>query len=266
MKISIVTVSFNQRAYLKEAIESVLDQGYPELEYIVVDPGSTDGSRELIHSYGDRITKTLLEPDRGAADGLNKGFALATGEIYGFLNSDDLLMPESLQKVADFFVGHPEYDLAMGNGYIVDSNGRRVKHIKARDFTVRRYCYTGTDWLQQSTFFRRETFLRSERFNVENRTCWDGELFVNMVSLGARVGYIDDDLSCFRIYESSITGSARMKGQYRKDLTRTFARYQGHSWGLREELLRQIYRIERMFLRIGYLISNMMKARSETRL
>ena len=68
MKISIVTVSFNQRAYLREALDSVLLQEYPELEYIVVDPGSTDGSRELIHSYGDRISKAIFEPDHGAAE------------------------------------------------------------------------------------------------------------------------------------------------------------------------------------------------------
>ncbi len=72
MKISIVTLSFNQRAYLKEAIDSVLSQGYPDLEYIVVDPGSTDGSRKTIESYGNRIAHTIFEPDRGAADGLNQ--------------------------------------------------------------------------------------------------------------------------------------------------------------------------------------------------
>ena len=261
MKISIVTISFNQRAYLKEAMDSVLDQGYPELEYNVVDPGSTDGSRELIQSYGSRVSKAVLEPDRGAADGLNKGFALATGDIFGFLNSDDLLMPRSLQTVADYFHKHPECDIVMGNGHIVDRNGKHVKHIKARNFTVRRHCYTGTDWLQQSTFFRRETFLRSERFNVENRTCWDGELFANMVSNGARIGYIDEDLSCFRIYESSITGSARMKEQYLRDLRRIFQRYLGHNWGFVDELIRQAYRVERFVLRIGYFARNIMKQR-----
>ena len=76
MKISIVTLSFNQRGYLQEAMDSVLSQGYNDLEYIVVDPGSTDGSREVIKSYGDRIAHTLFEPDRGAADGLNFGFVV----------------------------------------------------------------------------------------------------------------------------------------------------------------------------------------------
>ena len=252
MKISLVTISYNQCSYLKETLDSVLDQGYPDLEYIVVDPGSTDGSRELIESYRDRLSHLLLEPDKGAADGLNKGFAVATGEIYGFLNSDDLLIPGSLQRVADFFFQYSEHDLLMGNGYIIDADGHPVRHIRARDFTLSRYCCGGTDWLQQSTFFRRGLFCRSERFNIENRTCWDHELFANMSSLGASVGYLNEDLSLFRIHRTSITGSGRFKEQYYKDFKRVFARYQGHSWGPIDSLRKQAYRVERLFIRAKY--------------
>ena len=155
MKISIVTLSFNQHAYLKEAIDSVLSQGYSNLEYIVVDPGSTDGSRELIKGYGDRIAHTIFEPDRGASDGLNKGFAHATGDVFGFLNADDILFPGSLNHVARFFEAHPECDVVMGDGYKIDGRGRRTRHFVAHDFSVRRFFYGGTQWLQQSTFFER---------------------------------------------------------------------------------------------------------------
>jgi glycosyltransferase involved in cell wall biosynthesis len=161
MKISIVTVSFNQHAYLRAAIESILRQGYPELEYIVVDPGSTDGSRDLIQSYSGQIAHIVFEPDRGAADGLNKGFSLATGEVFGFLNADDLLMPGSLQRIADVFRERPECDMAFGNGHIIDREGRTLKHVKARGFTVQRHFHSGSHWLQQSTFLRREAFVRS---------------------------------------------------------------------------------------------------------
>ncbi len=92
MKISIVTLSFNQKQFLEEALQSVLGQKYPELEYIVVDPGSTDGSREMLDLYKGQLTELILEPDRGAADGLNKGFSRSTGDVLGFLNADDLLL------------------------------------------------------------------------------------------------------------------------------------------------------------------------------
>ena len=250
MKISIVTVSFNQRAYLREALDSVLLQEYPELEYIVVDPGSTDGSRELIHSYGDRISKAIFEPDHGAADGLNKGFAVATGDVYGFLNSDDLLMPGSLERVAEFFRVHPECDMVMGNGKKIDGEGKLLEVIKARDFSVRRHLYGGTRWLQQSTFFRRESYLRSPGFNTENKTSWDGELFMTLVKQGARVGYIDGDLSAFRIHGTSISGTGRMLEAYKRDNARIFRAMQGRDWGAIDDFYKILYRIEGFILKV----------------
>ena len=244
MKISIVTLSFNQRAYLQEAIDSVLSQGYPELEYILVDPGSQDGSRELIESYGDRIAATIFEPDRGAADGLNKGFAHATGEVYGFLNADDILFPGSLNRIAEFFRRHPECDVAMGDGFKIDSRGRKIRHYVARDFSVRRFFYGGTQWLQQSTFFRARVFQRSAGFNLENRTSWDGELFLNFASQGANIGYVHADLGGFRIHEESISGSGRMNEQYQRDCRRIFRQLAGREWRTTDAVLSYFYRAE----------------------
>jgi glycosyltransferase involved in cell wall biosynthesis len=254
MKISIVTVSFNQRQFLKEALDSVLDQGYVDLEYIVVDPGSTDGSRELIQSYAGRISHVIMEPDRGAADGLNKGFECATGDVCGFLNSDDLLMPGSLQKVAEFFELHPDCDIAMGNGHKIDGDGNCLEVIKARSHTVRRHLYGGTRWLQQSSFFRREAYLRSPKFNIDNRTCWDGELFLDMIMGGAKVGYIDADLSAFRIHSASISGTGRLVEAYRNDVRRIFRQAKGRDWGALDEIWKFLYRVEGVMLRAGGLI------------
>ncbi len=244
MKISIVTLSLNQQNYLKDALDSVLQQGYPELEYIVVDPGSTDGSRELIQSYANQLSHMIFERDRGAADGLNKGFARATGEIFAFLNADDILLPGSLQRVADFFEQHSDCDVAMGNGFVIDGEGRVQRHVRARSFTVRRYVCGGTNWLQQSTFFRSRAFLNSPGFNVENRTCWDGELFVKMVHQGAKVGYIAADLAGFRIHDSSISGSGRLQQQYEQDSSRIFRDLFGREWDIRDDVQRFFYRSE----------------------
>jgi glycosyltransferase involved in cell wall biosynthesis len=251
VKISIVTLSFNQQPYLKEALDSVLSQGYPDLEYIVVDPGSRDGSREMIEGYGNQIAHTIFEPDRGAADGLNKGFACATGDIFGFLNADDVLFPGSLEQVAAHFKAHPDWDMAMGDGYTIDGQGRKTKHFVARDFSAKRFFYGGTQWLQQSTFFRAEVFRRTPGFNLENRTCWDGELFVQIAKLGAKIGYIHADLAGFRIHETSISGSGRMNDQYRQDCRRIFRQVHGHEWKATDELLRFLYRAEGVLKRLG---------------
>jgi glycosyltransferase involved in cell wall biosynthesis len=251
MKISIVTLSLNQRAYLKKAIDSVLSQEYEDLEYIVIDPGSTDGSRELVQSFGDRITHIIFEPDRGAADGLNKGFARATGEILGFLNADDLLFPGSLGRVSEFFEAHPEFDVAMGDGYTIDGEGKRIRHYRARDFTTKRFFYGGARWLQQSTFFRAAAYRRSARFNVENHTCWDAELFLNMASRGAKIGYIHSDLGGFRIHSASISGSGRLNEQYQRDSRRIFRQLLGHEWRVWDAILRALYRAEGVLIGLG---------------
>ena len=133
-----------------------------------------------------------------------------------------MLVPGALQRVADFFSRNPQCDIVFGNGDVIDEQGKRLKHCRARDFTARRYFYGGTQWLQQSTFFRAEAFRRTAGFNIENRTCWDGELFVNLVSRGARPGYIDANLAVFRIHPSFDFRIGKSEypipGRYTKDL------------------------------------------------
>ena len=115
-KVSIVTISFNQVGYLGRTIQSVLDKDYPNIEYIVVDPGSTDGSRELIKSYESRIARIIFEIDDGPGDGLNKGFSIATGEIFGFLNFDDLSIPALFREQSGISQSIPKLMWSQGTG------------------------------------------------------------------------------------------------------------------------------------------------------
>ena len=115
LKISVVTISYNQKKYLKECIDSVLSQDYKNIEYIVVDPGSTDGSLEVIDSYGSKIIK-VYGKDKGPSDGLNNGFFRATGDIFYFINSDDVLMPGVFQLVSKLFTNDPQLMLILGEG------------------------------------------------------------------------------------------------------------------------------------------------------
>jgi len=248
MKFSIVTLAFKQRKYLREAMDSVLNQDYPNIEYIVVEPGSNDGSREIIDEYGDRVSCKVYEPDKGAADGLNKGFARATGDVYAFLNADDLLLPNALRKVADFFEKYPDVDLVMGNGFIADADGKPVRHVKASGFSVNRYVFGGCSWLQQSTFFRRAAFEAAGGFNLQNRSCWDGELFVTMLAKGAKISFLNSDLGVFRVHGASITGSGRLEQIYSNDSARIFRNMMGRDQRASDRLLSYLYKAER-FLR-----------------
>src|SRR4051794_6060448 len=141
MRVTMVTISFNQAAYLERAMQSVLTQSYPDIEYIVVDPGSTDGSREIIQRYQDRLAAVLLEADSGPAEGLNRGFALASGDVLGYLNSDDVLLPDAIAGAVHAFRENPSADVVYGHGYVVDENDVTLRPFHSRRFTLWRYAY-----------------------------------------------------------------------------------------------------------------------------
>jgi glycosyltransferase involved in cell wall biosynthesis len=205
LKISLVTISFNQARYLEQAICSVLAQDYPDLEYIVVDPGSTDGSRDIIERYRDRITHVIYEPDRGPADGLNKGFARASGEILGYLNSDDILLAGALSRAAAAFLAHPHADLVYGHGYVIGADGPIVARCRSDRFNLRRSAYGNSVIMQQATFWRRDAFNAVKGFNPANHLSWDGEFWIDLALAGRRFVRINEYWACFRTHEESIT-------------------------------------------------------------
>ena len=207
MKFSIVTISFNQAKFLEKAIRSVIEQDYPDTEYIIVDPGSTDGSRRIIERYADKLNNIIFEKDEGPADGLNKGFSRATGEIYGYLNADDVLLPGTIKKVANIFKSNSNIDVVSGHCYVIDENGVVLHKVFSHKFDLRRY-YSGSCILvQQSTFFSSSIFRKTEGFNVQNKVSWDGELAVDFALHGAKFAVVHDYWSCFRVYSKSISGS-----------------------------------------------------------
>src|SRR5258708_10911265 len=220
MTIAIVTISFNQAKFLRQCIESVLPQGYAKVEYIVVDPGSTDGSREIIESYGERIIR-VFEKDDGPADGLNRGFSKATGALLGFINADDYLLPGALSVVAAHFEDAGLDQFVSGCGYIVQRNGSRLK-IFPTPMTKIRYLYGGCTVFQPGTFFPKALFDNVSGFNANNHTCWDGELFLNFLCAGFTHNVMYMDIAIFRIHDASITGSGRLIDGFKRDHRRMF--------------------------------------------
>ena len=206
LRFSLVTISFNQDRFLEKAIRSVIDQHYPALEYIVVDPGSRDDSREIIERYRDQIDHVVYQPDDGPAEGLNNGFARASGDIYGFLNADDYLMPGALHAVASAFQRQQKTDVIAAHGWLVDVNGKPIRRKHSDRFCAWCYLHKGAYLLQQSTFFRASAYRRVGGFKEMNRTCWDGELWLDMALAGCTFGLVHDDWSCFRTYKGSMSG------------------------------------------------------------
>jgi len=125
-RISIVTPSFNQAQYIEQTIESVLDQGYPNLEYIIIDGGSTDGSADVIRKYDKHLTYWVSEKDNGQTHAINKGMARATGAVRAYINSDDYYLPGALEAVGQHFVSNPDTDLLHGRCRVVNDAGDKI--------------------------------------------------------------------------------------------------------------------------------------------
>jgi glycosyltransferase involved in cell wall biosynthesis len=161
--ITVVTPTYNHADILEDAIRSVLDQGYPNLEYVVVDGGSDDGTEELLERYRPRLHAVVSEPDRGPHDALNKGFALTSGSVMGWLNADDTLLPGSLLLVGTLFRDFPDVRWLTGAFTAIDPRGRPATIVPGPRWTrwhlLSRYAHR---WIAQtSTFWRRDLWEES---------------------------------------------------------------------------------------------------------
>lgn len=154
--VSIITPSYNQANFLEETIRSVLDQGYPNLEYIIVDGGSTDGSLEIIQKYADRLAWWVSEPDQGQTDAINKGFSQAKGEILAWLNSDDTYLPAAVAEAVGYLQAHPEIGTVYGDANLIDDEGNVIGRFPAKQTDNRRLMRGYVHIPQQATFFRKE--------------------------------------------------------------------------------------------------------------
>ena len=209
-KISIVTISYNQGEFLKECLSSVASQSYENYEHIVVDDGSTDNSRDIILGFKDKVIP-IFKKNSGPADSLNKGFEIAKGEIFGYINSDDYLLKNTLNDVRDLFGNFSNCDVIYGNGYIVDRNSRFKERMFSKEFSMNNYRLERLLICQQATFFRKKCYFSVGGFNIENNRSWDFELFADMYNKKFKFKKVDNFLGAFRIYSGSLTGKFILK-------------------------------------------------------
>jgi glycosyltransferase involved in cell wall biosynthesis len=206
--VSIVTPSYNQAAYLEDTIRSVLEQDYEPIEYVVVDDGSTDGSVEIVRRYEDRLSAAIRQENAGQVAALNRGFARTRGELMGYLNSDDTLLPGAVARMAAELRRDPQLLLVYGDALYTDEHGRQTGRLPSREFDVAamvRACDNHV--VQPSTLWRREAW---ERFGPLNEDGWyffDFEFFLRFPP--ERVRRIPEPLATYRIHsEAKSTGAS----------------------------------------------------------
>ncbi|MCX6304478.1 MAG: glycosyltransferase family 2 protein [Bacteroidetes bacterium] len=209
-KISVVTPTFNQAEFIERTLQSIRGQRVDvPVEHIVIDGGSTDGTLDVLAMHRDTISY-VSEPDRGMQDALNKGFALATGDIIGWLNSDDTYLPGALQKVAAFFDLHPDCLWLYGNCRMIDEHDHEVrkwitayKNRMSGKYSLEKLL-TENFISQPAVFMRRKALQAAGPVDLGLPTAMDYDLWLRLAKLGDP-GYINSDLACFRVHRKSIS-------------------------------------------------------------
>lgn len=205
-KISIITPSLNQAAYIEKTISSVLGQRYPNLEYIIIDGGSSDGTVDIIRKFEAQLAYWISESDRGQSDAINKGLKLATGDIVGYLNSDDYYLEGAFKRVADAYRNDQTVDLWHGRCQIVDQHGAKIDQ---RVGSIKRYeeildlwdvWWNGRNFVQPEVFWTRRIGQQVGSFREDLHWVMDYEYWLRILFTGAKVGFVDAELAAFRLH------------------------------------------------------------------
>lgn len=196
--ISIITPSYNQAKYLEQTIQSVLTQEYANIEYIVIDGGSNDGSVDIIKKYQDKLAYWISEKDNGQADAINKGFAKATGGIIAWLNSDDYYLPETITKAVKVFEENPEVVLVYGNMLAVDENGKTFNTLNYKQLTLEDLiCFQIIG--QPAVFFRKVALEKTNGLNLNFHFLLDHLFWIELAQHGKML-YVNQTWSAARYH------------------------------------------------------------------
>lgn len=208
MKITIITPSYNQGRYIKRTIDSVLSQNVSNLEYIVMDGGSTDETLDILKSYGNKII-WKSEKDKGQTDAVNKGIHKATGDIIGWLNSDDIYYPKALESVLNVFEQNPAVNVVYGNAYHIDEDDNIIEEYYTEDFDyekLKEVCFI----CQPSLFFRKKIVEKYGLLDDVLQYCMDYEYWLRL-GKEEKFYYLQQILAGSRLYDDNKTLGCRRK-------------------------------------------------------
>lgn len=219
-KISIVMPSYNQGEFIEKSILSVLNQDYSNIELIIIDGGSTDNTIEILKKYDKYITYWISESDKGQSDALNKGFEIATGDIYGWLNSDDLYLPNVFNEIREAFKKNKAKKIIHGDHYIIDKNENILSIMYTFKFNLKHFIYEGFHIFTQATFWKKEVHDKFEGFDLNLHRTMDYDMYIRFALNEGEKSFlfINKLLGCFRRHNKQKTngfgGKAFKENQY----------------------------------------------------
>jgi glycosyltransferase involved in cell wall biosynthesis len=220
-RITIVTPSYNQGEFIEETIRSILLQGYPNLEYIVIDGGSTDNTLEVLRRYAHLLDYTMTEPDNGQAHAINKGFQRSTGDIMGWVNSDDILLPNALFRIAEAFQNE-SITVVTGFREVRNRNSEFVRYW-IRDIPSVHYLTKYCCVAQETTFWRRSVWEELGALDESMHFALDYEYWLRMLQAGHQFKLLPHYIGAFRDYDEN--KSSTLYETYRQDMHRIYQRF-----------------------------------------
>ena len=210
--VTIVTPSFNQGQFVEETIQSVLNQTYPNIEYIFVDGGSTDTTMEIAEKYKEQIDVIIHEKDKGQADAINKGFMLAKGELVGWINSDDILYPDCVEKIVELYQSNPDGAIFYHSyNDMIDEKGNPIKTYQHIIPNRQHLLQENYNVIQQGSFYNLRLVEKVNYLNIDNHYCMDLDLWLNLLKNGSIIYTQDTPHSAFRIYPGTKTDTGKEK-------------------------------------------------------
>ncbi len=223
-KVSIVTPSYNQGHFLEATIQSVLAQDYPNIEYIIVDAASKDNSVDVIKKYVQHLTWWVSEKDKGHADGLNKGFSHATGEIFAWLNSDDIYQPGAVSEAVAFLTAHPEVGMVYGDANLINDTGDLIGKFASKQTDYRRLLRGSVHIPQATTFFRADLWRQVGPLDLSLFFSFDYDLWVRIAKV-SDIRYVPRLWADFRMH--NLGKSVLNDDQCYPDMLRVYKREAG---------------------------------------
>lgn len=258
MLVTVVTPSYNQGQFLEKTIKSVINQTYGNVEYIIIDACSTDKTVEILEKYKNhpKVSKIVVEKDNGQTDAINKGFKMATGDIVGWINSDDMLYPTIIEKTVAAFKNNPSLGITIGDILLIDEHGNSIKKRNGfpkfgYNYLLNTFYYT----LQQGSFYLKEAVEKSGYLETTLNYCMDLDIYLKILSEYEGC-YLNTTAGYFRRMGGTKTATGDI--DFLREILSTLKRFK--SYPLSENMRRIYWRILKLKIK-----SILMKLRGQRR-